>query len=72
VPDDLSVVGFDAIPLARMTRPPLVSVSQPLREMGYQAVRAAEQLVRGDVVPTLPPMPHTLTGGRTIRNISDT
>jgi LacI family transcriptional regulator len=72
VPDDLSVVGFDAIPLARMTRPPLVSVSQPLREMGYQAVRAAEQLVRGDVVPTLPPMPHTLTGGRTIRTISDT
>jgi hypothetical protein len=35
-------------------------------------VRATEQLVRGDVVPTLPPMPHTLTGGRTIRTISDT
>lgn len=66
VPDDLSVVGFDAIPLARMAVPPLVSVSQPLREMGYRAMRAAEELLRGEVVPPVPPVPHTLTGGRTI------
>ena len=70
VPDDLSVVGFDAIPLARMAMPPLVSVSQPLREMGYRAMRAAEQLVRGEIVPPVPPVPHTLTGGRTIHTIS--
>ena len=70
VPDDLSVVGFDAIPLARMAMPPLVSVSQPLREMGYRAMRAAEQLLRGETVPPVRPVPHTLTGGRTIHTIS--
>ena len=69
VPDDLSVVGFDAIPLARMAMPPLVSVSQPLREMGYRAMRAAEELVRGEIVPPVPPVPHTLTGGRTVHTI---
>ena len=70
VPDDLSVVGFDAIPLARMAMPPLVSVSQPLREMGYRAMRAAEELLRGEIVPPVPPVPHTLTGGRTVHTIA--
>ncbi len=66
VPEDLSVVGFDAIPLARMTRPPLVSVAQPLRAMGYQAMHAAEQLVRGEDLPAAGPIIHTLTTGGTI------
>lgn len=66
VPDDLSVVGFDAIPLVRMTRPPLVSVAQPLRQMGYRAMHAAEQLVRGEHVLTTDPVPHTLTAGGTV------
>ncbi len=66
VPDDLSVVGFDAIPLARMTRPPLVSVAQPLRAMGYRAMHAAEQLVRGEHRLDTEPVTHTLTAGGTI------
>lgn len=38
VPDDLSVVGFDDIPEARLTRPALTTVRQPLYEMGARAV----------------------------------
>ena len=66
VPDDLSVIGFDAIPLVRMTRPPLVSVAQPLRQMGYRAMQAAEQLVRGDHLVSTDPVTHTLTAGGTV------
>jgi len=33
VPDDVAVVGFDDAPVARTTRPPLTTVSQPLEEM---------------------------------------
>jgi len=40
VPRDLSVVGFDDVPLARMLRPRLTTVRQPAREMGHAAVAA--------------------------------
>jgi LacI family transcriptional regulator/LacI family xylobiose transport system transcriptional regulator len=39
VPDELSVVGFDNIPLSRWTSPSLITVRQPLKEMAELAVR---------------------------------
>jgi LacI family transcriptional regulator/LacI family xylobiose transport system transcriptional regulator len=39
VPTQLSLVGFDDIPLSRWTSPPLTSVRQPLAEMAATAVR---------------------------------
>jgi LacI family transcriptional regulator len=48
VPDDLSVVGFDDSPVARMVSPPLTTVRQPLREMGAVAVRTALRLAAGE------------------------
>ena len=43
VPDDLSVVGFDDIPLASQLSPPLTTVRQPLVEKG----RIAAELLFG-------------------------
>ncbi|MFP8960652.1 LacI family DNA-binding transcriptional regulator [Streptomyces nanhaiensis] len=37
VPDDVAVIGFDDIPLAAYTDPPLTTVRQPLRAMGGAA-----------------------------------
>lgn len=39
VPDDIAVVGFDDIPMAQHTEPPLTTVRQPMREMGETAAR---------------------------------
>jgi DNA-binding LacI/PurR family transcriptional regulator len=39
VPDDLSVTGFDDIPLAAFTVPALTTVRMPVREMVAAAVR---------------------------------
>lgn len=39
VPDDLSVVGFDDLPLSEWTTPALTTVRQPLIEMARLAVR---------------------------------
>jgi LacI family transcriptional regulator len=50
VPGDLSVVGFDDTPVARLAAPPLTTVRQPLREMGAVAVRTALRLAAAERV----------------------
>jgi len=39
IPDDISVIGFDDIPDAQTSNPPLTTVRQPMREMGKRATR---------------------------------
>lgn len=39
VPEDLSIVGYDDIPLSRWVSPRLTTVHQPLRQMGVEAAR---------------------------------
>ncbi len=39
VPNQLSLIGFDDLPLSRWTSPPLTTVRQPLAEMAATAVR---------------------------------
>ena len=40
VPEQMKVVGFDDIPLASMTTPPLTTIRQPVKEMARMAVTA--------------------------------
>jgi LacI family xylobiose transport system transcriptional regulator len=47
VPQDLSVVGFDDLPMARWTSPPLTTVRQPLVEMAEAAARLVIAIGRG-------------------------
>jgi LacI family transcriptional regulator len=50
VPRDLSVVGFDDTPIARLLSPPLTTVHQPLREIGLVALRTALRLAMGETI----------------------
>jgi LacI family transcriptional regulator len=47
VPQDLSVVGFDDLPVARWVSPPLTTVRQPLAEMGRAAAQMLAELIEG-------------------------
>lgn len=38
VPDDIALIGFDDLPLAQQTDPPLTTVSQPMEAIGKQLV----------------------------------
>ncbi|TGR36916.1 substrate-binding domain-containing protein, partial [Mesorhizobium sp. M8A.F.Ca.ET.198.01.1.1] len=38
VPDDMSMVGFDDIPYAVTTWPPLTTIAQPVEKIGTRAV----------------------------------
>lgn len=53
VPEDLSVVGYDDIALARWFTPQLTTVHQPLRRMGEAAARLALRLGDGERPETL-------------------
>jgi LacI family transcriptional regulator len=47
VPADLSVVGFDDLPMAGWASPPLTTVRQPLAFMGRVAAQMLESLIDG-------------------------
>jgi DNA-binding LacI/PurR family transcriptional regulator len=48
IPDDLSVVGYDDLPAAEWSVPPLTTVRQPLREMASSAAEMLLTLARGE------------------------
>ncbi|MFC0529859.1 LacI family DNA-binding transcriptional regulator [Phytohabitans kaempferiae] len=51
IPADLSVVGFDDLPVAALVDPPLTTVHQPLVEMAAAATELALALGRGEKTP---------------------
>ncbi len=60
VPEDLSVVGFDDVPEASRTEPPLTTVYQPHVEKGLTAGRMLVAQLRGDEPHSPPALPTRL------------
>jgi LacI family transcriptional regulator len=52
VPGDLSIVGFDDLPQAAASTPPLTTARQPLHDMGRAATRALLSLISGQPLAT--------------------
>jgi LacI family transcriptional regulator len=62
IPQDVAVVGFDDIPMAAHTQPPLTTVHQPMREMGEAAARTLLAHFEGTPLPNRPTViPATFT-----------
>ena len=53
VPGRLSVVGFDNIPESALANPPLTTVQQPIRQMGYDAMTMLVALIEGNEPPEI-------------------
>jgi LacI family transcriptional regulator len=49
VPEQVAVVGFDDLNLARFTTPPLTTVRAPTEKVGREAVATLFKLIRGEV-----------------------
>lgn len=57
VPQDVSLVGFDDLPVSSFMTPPLTSVHQPVFEIGLHAAHAMLRLLGHDTQPAeLPPL----------------
>ena len=53
IPGDLSVVGYDNLPMAQWVTPALTTVHQPLHQMAELAARLVLDLARGHTPPSL-------------------
>ncbi|MFI2103872.1 LacI family DNA-binding transcriptional regulator [Isoptericola sp. NPDC019693] len=60
VPDDLSVVGFDDIPLARHVIPPLTTVRQNFHALGVSVVDVLRAAIEEQEIPTVTKIPPEL------------
>jgi len=60
VPEDLSVVGYDDLPMAAWTSPPLTTVRQPIIEKGRLAARLLIQRMQGKQVDSPPALETSL------------
>lgn len=56
IPEDVAVVGYDDIPLAAFSAPPLTTVRSPALEHGSLAAEMLISLVRGETVTNAPPL----------------
>ena len=60
VPEDISIVGYDDLPMAAWTTPRLTTVRQPIVEKGRLAARLLIQRLQGQVVGSPPPLETSL------------
>jgi len=60
VPDDVAVIGFDDIELARYTEPPLTTVRQPIVELGRELARQLLRLAGGEEIEPALVLPTSL------------
>ena len=51
IPEDLSVVGFDDLPVAQWVGPPMTTVRQPLIDMATAAAEMVLAMARGETPP---------------------
>jgi len=67
VPDDVSLVGFDDVVMARYTVPPLTTVRQSVYEIGTEAAKAMLSMLKGEMPRATPPAPELLLRDSTRR-----
>ena len=53
VPEDISIIGFDDLPLCAYTMPPMTSIRQDRTQLGKSAFYALSSLLAGVPIGTL-------------------
>ena len=72
VPDDMSIVGFDDLTMARMTIPALTTVAQPFAEIGAQAVHSLLGMIQHPKEPKptgVYYLPHRMVERESVRSL---
>lgn len=67
IPDDVAIIGFDDLPAASLTHPPLTTIQQDYRRAGEMLVDSLLKLIRNE-----PALPHVLPARLIVRESSGT
>ncbi|WMM72340.1 LacI family DNA-binding transcriptional regulator [Rhodococcus pyridinivorans] len=70
MPEDVSIVGFDDLPLSSLLTPRLTTVRQPARDMGYRAATVLFDLIENRTPEPMDPLPTTLQDRSSVCTIS--
>jgi len=71
IPDDVSLVGFDALPSPEFVRGRLTSIAYPKQETGAEAARLLLALSEGENVPSRVELAPTLVEGNSTRAVTE-
>lgn len=66
VPSQVGVIGFDGMPLADLTVPPLATVSQDFRSMGYAAAKLLHKIMRNETIEHHTVLPYHSVQGQSL------
>jgi len=71
IPDDISIAGYDGIPMMQRMKPKLTTVRQDTKGLGATAARKLVELIEKpkSAIPEIPVLPCTLIAGETVGDI---
>ena len=72
VPDDISVLGFDGIPLARFCTPQLATIRQPQQEIADKSVQLLLAQIEKDAAAACTVLGTTLLEGESVQELCST
>ena len=70
VPEDFSVAGFDGLPVAELSSPPLATVSQDMRRIGWEGAAMLHDMLRDVCRGGHRVVPHELTVRASVRKLT--
>jgi LacI family transcriptional regulator len=69
IPDELSIIGYDNLPMAEMAIPPLTTVAQPLEQMGRVAAEMLFTMMSKEMIVESRIMPHSVVERESVKRI---
>ncbi|WP_079509152.1 LacI family DNA-binding transcriptional regulator [Mesobacillus jeotgali] len=69
IPDQLSIIGYDNLPIAEMAIPPLTTVAQPLEQMGKVAAEMLFTMMSKGIIVESRIMPHSVVERESVKRI---
>ena len=72
VPDDVSIIGYDNLPISQVVTPPLSLIEQPMDKMGYHAAKLLYARMKGDYTDYPKVLVHnaTFTVKESVKNLN--
>lgn len=70
VPGDFSIAGFDGLAISEFTVPTLTTISQDMRQIGYESAKLLHEMMQGTAIGGHRLLPHRLIPRQSVQALS--